>query len=473
MGESRRHVIEHSAHRTAESRSIRLSGLSLRWFPVFLLFLLGLPLTGCDFSVSAPQESESSTAEAKEKPEKKQAPALVEVVTPVRATIRDSLTLSGDLQAENWIDITSRVSEEVAEVAVREGDRVKKGALLIKLEDRELAFTAQEREQAHKEALERLRTSELDEIEQNQNEELRNLAFVKAEKEFKRFDQLLSTGKHRALTEEEFDAKRFAFDEARLSHESAKVAKKKAAVATRLSGIAVEQAKLAWERAKLDLARTEIRSPVDGAVAFLEVRPGEMVQSGALTCTVVNNTSLYCEVRVPQRHLSALEPGQPVKIETETFPGHGFAGRVDVIHPTIDPEQGTVKVRLAVEDPDRRLRPGIYIAAEIDLAVHQDALLVPKRARMFEGDESVIFVVRDDRAVRLAVPVGLQNAENIEVLPAANGELPLTTRDAVITRGQNHLKDGVLVEIYDGAPQPAASADGGDPVPAAVKPEEA
>ncbi|MGE3965712.1 MAG: efflux RND transporter periplasmic adaptor subunit [Planctomycetota bacterium] len=432
--------------------------------------------TGSDASEpTAGSTADSTTGDraASKRPSAK--PTLVEVVRPTRGVIRDQLTLSGDLRAENWIDITSRVSEEVVRVAVREGDLVERGGVLVELNDRELRFTAREREQSHLEALARQRTAELEKVEAGQNEALRGLALEKATKEFARFEELASTGKNRALTQEEYEGKRYALEEARLAEATARVAREKAEVAHQLSTIAVEQAKLAWDRALLDLSRTQICSPIDGAVAFLEVRPGEMVQTGALVASVVNRRSLYCEVRVPQRNLPALREGQSVQLSAETYPERQFAGRLDVIHPNVDPEQGTVKVRISVADTEAVLRPGIYITAQIDLAVHDHALLVPKRARLFEGQDSVIFVVRDDRAVRLVIPVGLQTAEQVEVLADSVPDplSRLTDGDQVIVRGHTHLLPGASVEIYT---EPAGATPAGAAGPAAASatnPEEA
>lgn len=445
-------------HRLRDSLSVLLS--------VVLGGSLGL-LVGCQVETGAGSETESKTPDKKEAASSSETSsetakaALVEVSPPTRGVIRDTITLSGDLQAQNWIDITSRVSEIVTEVPVREGQRVKAGDLLLKLLDDELSFAEREKRQAFAEAEERLRTAELDEADIKKNELLKKLQFEKASREFARFNEIFKTDNVGAVSEEEFENRKFAVDEAKLGQDIAAVASEKAVIATQLSRIAVEQAKLAWDRAKLDLERTEIMSPIDGAIAFLEIRPGEMVQSGTKVLTVVNRDQLFTEVRVPQRHLVALQVGQRVEIEAETYPDRVFEGQVQVIHPSVDPEQGTVKVRIGVSDPDKLLLHGIYVTAKVDLAVHDNALLVPKRARMFDGDQSVIFVVRDQKAVRLTIPVGLQNAEVLEVLPGA--EDPLTDSDVVITRGHTRLQDGVDVRVFQAGVKPAAASDGAAP----------
>lgn len=434
-------------------------------------------VTDREVTASEGVAQDSTDPASTKEPEKPQPPrTLVEVTRPSRGVIRDQITLSGDLRAENWIDITSRIAEEVVTVAVREGDIVAAGDLLIELNDRELSLTAREREQAHLEAVARQKTAEFEKSEAAQAESLRKLALEKASKEFARFEELVSTGKNRALSEEEYENKQFALNEAKLAEATARIARQRAEVAQELSAIAVQQAKLAWDRALLDLSRTRICSPIDGAVAFLETRPGEIVQAGALVSSVVNRRNLYCEVRVPQRHLPTLREGQSVVLTAETYPDRTFLGTLEVIHPNVDPDQGTVKVRISVVDADAVLRPGNYITARVDLAVHDQALLVPKRARLFEGQDSVIFVVREARAVRLVIPIGLQTADQLEVLPgsSANGAPPgLDDRDQVIVRGHTHLKPGALVEVYSEQPAASSAVEPDSPRPSPHKREEA
>jgi membrane fusion protein (multidrug efflux system) len=149
-------------------------------------------------------------------------------------------------------------------------------------------------------------------------------------------------------------------------------------------------------------------------------------------------------VRIPQRRLAELSLGRPVEIEAETHPGRVFAGRIEAILPVVDPVEGTVEARVAVEDSEGVLRPGAFLTARIILNERPEALLVPKRARLFEGNRSLLFVVRDDKAVRLEIDTGLLTEGEVEVLPASGGLLP---EDLVIVRGQSRLRDGEPVAI--------------------------
>ncbi|MEM7262054.1 MAG: efflux RND transporter periplasmic adaptor subunit [Planctomycetota bacterium] len=423
---------------------------------VLLLFatLLALPLaTGCQ-----PGGGKGATGNDTEAPSNEEQPeeaTPVEVVLPTRGRVEETITLSGDLSAANRADLTSQVSGVVLRVPAKEGIAVEKGALLIALDPSDVDLAVREKELAHRDAVARSQNAQLERTESEQTEAIRKLAFEKAQREFQRIESIVAGAQVSPLSEEEVDAKRFARDEAKAAWETAKLSRERAQVSAQLGEIAVDQAKAALDRAELNRSRTAIIAPFDGVVSFVEVRPGELVQTGTRVAEVVNPVDLYTEVRVPQRRMAAVEIGQPVSLVSETLPGNTFEGRVDTIHPTVDPTQGTVKVRIAIDDPTQVLRPGAYVSATIVLEARDNALLVPKRCRLFDGPESIVYVVREDRAVRVPITLGLQTATALEVIPEEGGLRP---DDQLIVRGQTRVRPDVPVRIDD----PNASASPAD-----------
>jgi membrane fusion protein (multidrug efflux system) len=136
--------------------------------------------------------------------------------------------------------------------------------------------------------------------------------------------------------------------------------------------------------------------------------------------------------------------GQPARVTTDFLPDESFEARVLRISPVVDPGSGTFKVALAVSDDGLRLRPGMFITAHIVTATHADAVLVPKRAVVYDDGLPHVFVVRDSTATRRQLEVGFEDGEHLEVL---NG----TTRgDMVVVVGQNGLKDQAKVRIIEG-----------------------
>lgn len=376
----------------------------------------------------------------------------VETVAAHLGTVRDTLTLSTTLEALHTVDVPALVPGRVAEVCVREGATVEAGDPLLRLDRRDLELTARERELEHHDAVDRAATAELEHAEALSNEEVRRLAHDKAESVLARQERLLSELERRSVSEEALEESRFAVEEARIASANAALMTKRADVARRLAAIAVEKAQVRWDRAKLDLDRSDITAPIHGTVSALGLREGEQVTAGSKVGTIVDRSVLYCVVRVPQRRLGSFDLGQRVEIQAETHPGLSFVGTVEAILPVVDPIEGTVRVRVAVEDPEGISLPGAYISARVILSERSDALLVPKRARIFEGNRSYLFVVRDERAVRLEFTPGLLTEDEIEVLPRPDGLRP---GEWVVVRGQSRLRDGDRVErVVPGEEEP-------------------
>ena len=245
--------------------------------------------------------------------------------------------------------------------------------------------------------------------------------------------------------DEDVERARFTWQESRIALTSAQLATRRADHARRLAKIAVDRARVARDRAQLDLERTIIRAPLTGAVTWLEVRAGEQVSAGAHVATVVDPAELFSMIRVPHRRFRDLVIGQRVEIEAETHPGEIFDGTIAAIVPVVDPIEGTIEARVAVPDRNAALRPGAFLSARVILSERQDAVLVPKRARLFEGNGSYVFVVREDRAVKVAVETGLLTEDQIEILPARGTLDQVGVGEAVVTRGQSRLRDGERV----------------------------
>ena len=337
-------------------------------FLMFLTFLLSISfisialISGCDVKLSSGGDKQAS-AEEKKKAGGVEPAVLVEVAALERGRIVDSITLSGDLISEHALDLTSRVSARVAEAPVRAGDQVLKDQLILKLEDEELEILARQDEYSFKEAQEKARSAGLERTEAQKNERLKHIVAEKAAKEYARIEELVGSGPTDALSQEEIENKLFAREEAKLGSDMAGLATERSDIAAKLAKIAVDQAKARWDRSLLEVKRCEIRSPIDGAVSMLDVRPGEMVQAGTVVAEVVNTRERYTEVGVPQRRLASLRLGQKVEITAETCPGQLFEGVLAAIYPTVDPREGSVKVRISVVDLEKILRPGIYVSA--------------------------------------------------------------------------------------------------------------
>ncbi|UCC15461.1 MAG: efflux RND transporter periplasmic adaptor subunit [Gammaproteobacteria bacterium] len=198
-----------------------------------------------------------------------------------------------------------------------------------------------------------------------------------------------------------------------------------------------------YQLAKLELEYTQIRSPIDGVVSAKLTVPGNSVQKGQVVFQVSDSTTLLAKLHVPQQEFYRFEQGQEAELEFDALPGSVYTAHVLRISPRIDASTGTVKVTLAVSDPERALLPGMFARARIVYETRQDALLIPADAVLAEDAQPSVFVVEDGIAKRRNVTTGLGSGARIEVTSGLEG-----TEDIVVL-GQLGLRDGSAVTSKD------------------------
>ena len=208
--------------------------------------------------------------------------------------------------------------------------------------------------------------------------------------------------------------------------------------------MSVEQSKIRWERARLSLAYAHVRAPVDGVISQRLVKIGDRVGQSAKLYEMVNLSRLIAHVHVPGQGMQNLSMGQRALVTTDFLPDSKFEGRILRISPVVDPGSGTFKVTLELDADDRRLRPGMFVNAHIVTATHMQAVLVPKRAVVYDDGMPHVFVVSDSMALKKQFDIGFDDSEHVEVVSG------IDKGDLIVVVGQNGLKDKAKVRIIDG-----------------------
>ncbi len=321
---------------------------------------------------------------------KNQKPRVAEGV-PVKVSvvgtgkISQHVLYSATVEAEETIDIYARGSGLVRRVLVEEGAQVREGQVLIELVDDELKL----------------------------NEAEAKLAFQKLENQLKRKEELFN---RQLLAKEEYEDLK----------------------------INVEQGKIRWERAKLSLDYAHVRAPVSGVISKRSVKLGDRIGASTKLYEMVNLSRLIAYVHVPGQGMHNLAIGQPALVTTDFLPGTNFQGKILRISPVVDPGSGTFKVTLELESKKRRLRPGMFVNAHIVTATHPRAVLVPKRAVVYDDGLPHLFVVSDSTVNKVRFEMGFDDTEFVEVLAGVK------KGDQIVVVGQNGLKDKAKVRIIEG-----------------------
>ena len=176
----------------------------------------------------------------------------------------------------------------------------------------------------------------------------------------------------------------------------------------------LENARAQYEMAKLELSYTTVVAPISGVVASRDIKPGNFVQINSPIFRIVDSQRLEATLNVPEREIAKLRPGQQVKLVADALPGREFIGSVDRVAPVVDTGTGTFRV-VATFAGDGELQPGMFTRLGINYDQRADALVVPRTALLDDEGDPAVFVVREGTAVRVPVKLGYMDGEWVEV----------------------------------------------------------
>ena len=197
------------------------------------------------------------------------------------------------------------------------------------------------------------------------------------------------------------------------------------------------EAELRAAQERLEPGHAECARPAR-VVLRRQVEPGDSVQPGRVLLTLARVGETRLTVEPDERSLAFLQEGQPAQASADAFPRERFAATVETVAPSVDPERGTVEVKLTVPQPPAYLRPGMTVSVEIEVGRRERALLLPTEAVQDAASEQPwVLVPEDGRAVRSDVTLGLRGEEQVEVAQGlAEGELVLLPSSKTLLPGQ-------------------------------------
>lgn len=325
-----------------------------------------------------------------------------------------TLQFSGRVATLSRVDAGSTLTGRVVEVRVSEGAQVKKGDVLVRLENDELRAALDQAQANEQQAAARLaglrstgRSSALAGVAQADS------VLLAAKADLQRTQELVAKG---FLSEAKLDEARRGTDVAQAQLTSARA--QSAANADRGTDVAQAQAQLslanaAAAAARARLAQSVVVAPADGRVLTRVVEPGQIVQPGRALMSLALNGPVQLVAQVDERYLEQLQVGQTASVLADAFPQSRFAARVQLISPLVDAQRGAVEVKFALSDaPPAFLREDMTLSLEVETARRDSALVIPVAA--LRGD--VVFIARDGHVEERKVRVGLRALEAVEVV---------------------------------------------------------
>ncbi len=158
-----------------------------------------------------------------------------------------------------------------------------------------------------------------------------------------------------------------------------------------------------------------VTAPISGAITALDVRPGMTIMQGAPLATISGISPIWLVVSVPQGDAGAARPGGRVTATLAAYPGETFSGRIESVLPAADAATRTIEVRVALDNRQGRLRPGMTAQVHIEGPDARPALVVPTEAVIRTGTRTMVIVANESGYAPTEVQLGRQSGDNIEI----------------------------------------------------------
>jgi membrane fusion protein (multidrug efflux system) len=280
----------------------------------------------------------------------------VEVATVTRRPISSYIETNGTLEAENEVDVVARTSGPIIELAVEEGDKVRRDQTLARIDEREYAVQL-----------------EIARVSLNET----RLAFERAQE--LQQNQLISPE---------------SYEQDLASYEAAKAQ---------------------YEASRILLDYTHITAPFDGLIITRYVKLAEQVSTNNPLYRISDFDPLLCPIQIPERELPRLRVGQNAYLTVEPWPGERFEARVLRISPVVNSSTGTIKVTLEARSRSK-LRPGMFARVFVETATRADAVVIPKAALSLESIGDTVYVADGEAASRREVDLGFAEGDFVEIV---------------------------------------------------------
>jgi membrane fusion protein (multidrug efflux system) len=363
----------------------------------FLLLILIVGLAGGGFYGYRAYQKGAQPTEARAAVNPRAAGIPVEVGRIEVTTVNEEVEALGTLSADESVVIAPEIAGRVVSLGFKEGERVKKGQELVKLD-----------------------TAILDaELKQAQAD------LSLARDTFQRNQSLVQRGAGTQVALEQATAQ-LASNEARLQLAQAK------------------------------LAQSTIVAPFNGVVGLRSVGVGDYVSVGKTLITLTNIDPIKVDFRVPEIFLSRVKVDQPIRVKVDAVPGRDFEGRIFAIDPVVDVNGRAIRLRAAIPNADLVLKPGLFARIIIIVDQRENALVVSETAVVPDGVGKMVFVVQDGKARRVSVELGRRLPGKVEIAKGLTPEMQLVTAGQMRLRDGAAVS---VKQKPEAAPSPAPTPD--------------
>ena len=352
---------------------------------------------------------------------------------------------NGSLAPNQQTDVAAETSGKVAAVGVDLGSSVRRGQMIVKLDDADFRIKIQQAQaqvdqakatQRQNEAKIGLRPGQKFDPENVPEVAAARSALDLADKNLRRYEKLVETGdiSRAAYDQQKSQRDQLAEQYQALIHQAQQ---NYAAVANAQAAVDAAQTQLSL--AKRSLGYTVVVAPMAGYVSDRPADVGEYVSPQQKVATIVGLNPLRVRIDIPEQAISQIHAGESVSVQVAAYPDRNFAGHVTRISPSVTPASRTLTVEADVENPSFELKPGQFATVRILLPQTEPAVLVPKGALRTISGSTYVFVIKNGHAEQRLVQPGQTESDLIEVKSGVAAD------ELIAASNVDQLSDGVAV----------------------------
>jgi RND family efflux transporter MFP subunit len=336
------------------------------------------------------------------------------------------------------VDMKAETSGKVNRILVQESQHVKKGQVLLELDDREARLNLENSEATRLETLSRYI------LEQQFAAGSPEGAGADAEGQSltQKYDEISRLFQKGMISQEEFERRN-----RQLEIDIIKSGAKKDEIMEVSQGLT--QAEIQVKQARLTLEKSQVRAPFSGIITNIQISPGQHVSAGSDLFSLVNIDKVQVHAKVLESEIGKMKVGREVDLKFSAYPGQVFKGRVHAISPIVDPEDKTCNVIVEMVNVDQAVKPGMHAEVEIAAEIYPDRLLVPQDAILTRNQRKLVFVVEGDRAKWKYIAIGLENEDYAEVLPTDDPGGGIEPGNQVLVDGHFTIAHDARIRIVE------------------------
>ncbi len=345
----------------------------------------------------------------------------------IEGDLIEKISANGTVKADKELDVVSNIKGIIEKINIYEGKYVNKNDLLIKLDDREQVI-------AVKEAQDKLIEAKVEYgflTKEAPSDTIKNKKAERIENEIILLEKKFKDGN---ISESEYNKRKNDLD-MKLIFTGAK----RNDLILNKSGYS--RAINMFDRAKLNLSYTEIKAPFSGVIGDFNLVVGQHITANSKLFKLFDIYNLRLYVNVLEDEIDKIKVGNIVSIKINAIPGKEYFGKVIFVSPYVNPDTKTGTVVIRIKNKDKRIKPGMYANANIEVKRLHNRILIPKEALLVRDKRNLVFTVEDSLAKWKYVDIGEQNDKYIEILKGVNAG------DNVIVKGQFNLAHDAKVKV--------------------------